>query len=293
MAADKTFDFAMERRLKELDPELHRRFTEAVFGLQHVLSNYKLIFPEYTDHTELHSLNVIAFCNRLMGDQILKLNKDEIYSLLMGCYFHDTGMGISMKDYEQFSKEINFGSYFENHGRDNIPEIIRDFHNEYSGLFIRKYAEFFEIPSDEHLFAIIQIARGHRKTSLKDLKEYPTDFKVPNGNTISLPYLSALIRLADEIDVASNRNTKLLYDLEDILDPIEIVEHKKARAVKELVVSEKTFTLMVKTDEKHILAGIRRMADKMQLTLEVCKDAVLGRTPYVITQDTVEISLME
>lgn len=293
MAADKTFDFAMERRLKELDPELHRRFTEAVFGLQHVLSNYKLIFPEYTDHTELHSLNVIAFCNRLMGDQILKLNKDEIYSLLMGCYFHDTGMGISMKDYEQFSKEINFGSYFENHGRDNIPEIIRDFHNEYSGLFIRKYAEFFEIPSDEHLFAIIQIARGHRKTSLKDLKEYPTDFKVPNGNTISLPYLSALIRLADEIDVASNRNTKLLYDLEDILDPIEIVEHKKARAVKELVVSEKTFTLMVKTDEEHILAGIRRMADKMQLTLEVCKDAVLGRTPYVITQDTVEISLME
>ena len=293
MGADRTHDFAMEYRLKELDPELHRRFTEAVFGLQHVLSNYKLIFPEYTDHTELHSLNVIDFCNRLMGEQILKLNKDEIYSLLMGCYFHDTGMGISMKDYEEFSKEINFGSYFEDHSRDRIPDIIRDFHNEYSGLFIRKYAEFFEIPSDEHLFAIVQIARGHRKTTLRDIKEYPTDYKVPNGNIISLPYLSALIRLADEIDVAADRNTKLLYDLEDILDPIEIVEHKKARAVKELVVSEKAFTLKVKTDEEHILAGIRRMAGKMQLTLEVCKDAVLGRTPYVITQETVEISLLE
>ena len=84
MTSDKTFDFAMERRLKELDPELHRRFTEAVFGLQHVLSNYKLIFPEYTDHTELHSLTVIDFCNKLMGEQLLKLNKDEIYCLLMG-----------------------------------------------------------------------------------------------------------------------------------------------------------------------------------------------------------------
>lgn len=290
--ADNTFDFALEYRLKELDPELHRRFTEAVFGLQHVLSNYKLIFPEYTDHTELHSLNVIDFCNKLMGEQLIKLDKDEIYCLLMGCYFHDTGMGISMKDYEEFSREISFGSYFDNHSRDNIPEIIRDFHNEYSGLFIRKYAEFFEIPSDEHLFAIIQIARGHRKTSLMDEKEYPADLKVPNGNTISLPYLAAMIRLADEIDVAASRNTKLLYDLEDILDPIEIVEHKKVKAVKELVVSEKAFTLRVKTDEERILASLRKMVGKMQLTLDICKDTVRERTPYIITQETVEISLM-
>lgn len=85
----------MERKLRDLNPELHKRFTDAVFGLQHVLSNYKLIFPEYTDHTELHSLNVIDFCNQLIGDQIDKMNADEIYCLLMGCYFHDTGMGIS------------------------------------------------------------------------------------------------------------------------------------------------------------------------------------------------------
>ena len=289
MAADKIHDFAMERRLKELDSELHRRFSDAVFGLQHVLSNYKLIFPEYTDHTELHSLNVIDFCNQLMGDQLQKLNKDEIYCLLMGCYFHDTGMGISMKDYEQFSKEINFGSYFENHSRDDLPEIIRSFHNEFSGLFIKKYADFFEIPSDEHLFAIIQIARGHRKTSLMDEKEYPSDFGVPDGNIVSLPYLSALIRLADEIDVAASRNTKLLYDLEDILDPIEIVEHKKAHAVKELVVSEKAFTLKVETDEDHIRSGIIKMADKMQLTLDFCREVVQKRTPYIITQETVTV----
>ena len=90
-------DFALEYRLKELDPELHRRFTDSVFGLQNILSNYKLIFPEYTDHTELHSLTVIDFCNRLIGRQIERMNADEIYALLMGCYFHDTGMGISEK----------------------------------------------------------------------------------------------------------------------------------------------------------------------------------------------------
>ncbi len=54
MPSDNNYDYSMERRLRDLSPELHGRFTDAVFGLQHVLSNYKLIFPEYTDHTELH-----------------------------------------------------------------------------------------------------------------------------------------------------------------------------------------------------------------------------------------------
>ncbi len=283
----------MERKLRDLNPELHGRFTDAVFGLQHVLSNYKLIFPEYTDHTELHSLNVIDFCNQLIGDQIEKMNADEIYCLLMGCYFHDTGMGISLKDYEEFSTQIDFGDFFDSHSRDDLPETIRAFHNEYSGLFIKKYAEFFEIPSDEHLWAIVQIARGHRKTSLLDTQQYPPRFEVPGGNTVSLPYLAALIRLADEIDVAARRNTRLLYDLADIMDPIGIEEHKKLGAVKELLMTDEEFTLMVSTDEPHVLEGVKKVAGKMQRTLEDCRDVVAKRTPYVITQEKVLVSVLD
>ena len=66
MSEEREHDFAMEKRLREMSPELHRRFTDAVFGLQKTLSNYKLIFPEYTDHSELHSLTVIDFCNNLI-----------------------------------------------------------------------------------------------------------------------------------------------------------------------------------------------------------------------------------
>ena len=123
------YDFALERRLKALNPDLHQRFADTVFALQHILSNYKLIFPDFTDHTELHSLNVVEFCNHIIGDQVDKLNADEIYCLLLGCYFHDTGMGVSHKDFEEFSKQINFGNYFDTHARDNYPEIVRNFHN--------------------------------------------------------------------------------------------------------------------------------------------------------------------
>ena len=88
----------------------------------------------------------------------------ECYSLMMACYLHDIGMGVNEKDFIEFSKHIDFGDYFKTHSHDAPAETIRAFHHEYSGHFIRKYAELLEIPTKEMLFATIQISRGHRKT---------------------------------------------------------------------------------------------------------------------------------
>ena len=282
-------DFSLERRLKELDPNLHSRFVDTVFALQQILSNYQLIFPLFTDHTELHSLNIIEFCNKLIADQIDKLNADEIYCILMGCYFHDTGMGVSKSDFDEFSKKINFGNYFDTHDKDNYPEIIRNFHNEYSGLFIRKYAKFFEFPSEEHMFAIIQISRGHRKTNLLDQEEYPVELKVPNGNTICLPYLSALVRLADEIDVTASRNSEAIYDLSKIVEETHLIEFMKHEAVKGLELREKEFVMYVSTDDEKIYQSLILLAKKMKKTLDECRNVVNEETRYQITQENVRI----
>lgn len=283
------YDYAMERRLHELSPELHGRFTESVFGLQHILSNYLLIFPTFTDHTELHSLNVIDFCNRIIGPQLEKLNADEIYSLLMGCYFHDTGMGLRKVDFEEFSKEIDFGDYFETHKDAQMSDIIRDFHNEFSGLFLKKYSALFDIPSEEHLRAIIQVSRGHRKTNLLDEKEYPIALPVEGGNTICFPYLAALIRLADEIDVAAGRNLSFLYDTDTLTNEKDIIEFGKHEAIKEVLVDEDRFVLVVDTDDEFVFNNIKKMALKMQRTVDECNLAVTERTPYEISQKSIEI----
>ena len=283
-------DFALERRLRELDKNLHQRFTDTVFALQHILSNYKLIFPDFTDHTELHTLNIIEFCNEIIGDQVNKMNADEIYCLLLGCYFHDTGMGISHKDFEEFSKKIDFGNYFDTHSKDNLPEIIRNFHNEFSGLFLRKYAAFFEFPSEEHLFAIIQISRGHRKTDLTNDNEYPSELKLPNSNnTICLKYLSALVRIADEIDVTAARNSHAIYDLSKLTKEIDLIEFMKHEAVKDLEIHETEFRLYVETDDESIYKSLLLMASKMQKTLDYCRSVVNGVTPYLITQEKVSL----
>lgn len=288
-AREDEHDFSMERRLAHLDPALHRRFTDAVFALQHNLSNYKLLFPEYTDHTVLHSLTVIDFCNRLIGDQIDALSADEVYTLLMGCYFHDTGMGISRRDYELFSQNLDFGDYFETHSPENYADVIRDFHHEFSAQFIRKYAELFEIPSEEHLRAVIQVSRGHRRTNLNDEDAYPIALMLPNGNTICTPYLAALIRLADEIDVAAARNPILLYDLEALTDALQISENKKLYAVRELTVSDAGFTLHVDCREESVFDSVELVAEKMRQTLNQCRGAVNGRTPFTITQEWVKL----
>lgn len=284
---DDANNFALEYRLHALDRDLHKRFTDCVFVLQRILSNYKLLFPEYTDHSELHSITVVQFCNLLIGDQLKRLNKHEIYVLLSGCYFHDTGMGITQKDFEAFSRKIDFGDYFEKHPNASVPEQIRDFHNEYSGRFIRKYAELFEFPSKAHLEAIIQISRGHRKTDLKDESIYPINLPTPDGGSICLPYLAALLRLADEIDVTADRSSKLLYDLEAITDEHQLFEHKRHRAVRDLIISKDAFTLLIDDSDPVILGMIRRMAEKMQWTLDTCRDAVNGRTPFEITQSRI------
>ncbi len=284
------YDFALERRLKELDSDLHQRFCDTVFALQHILSNYQLIFPDFTDHTELHTLSVIDFCNQLIGEQISKLNADEIYSILLGAYFHDTGMGISHKDYEEFSQKIDFGDYFLTHDKDNIPEIIRNFHNEYSGLFIHKYSRFFEFPSKEHEFAAIEISRGHRKTDLWDPKQYPPALQVPGSeNTICLPYLSALVRLADEIDITSARNSKALYDLNKVMAEIDLIEFLKHDATRGMDIKPEEFIVYVSTDDENIYQGMAVVVGKMQKTLDYCRSVVHDLTPYRITQERVRL----
>ena len=282
-------DFALEKRLKEISPELHTRFTDTVFAIQNILNNYQLIFPDFTDHTVLHTLNIIDFCNQLIGNQINKLNADEIYSILVGCYFHDTGMGITLNDFNEFSKQIDFGDYFETHDKDNYPEIIRNFHNEYSGLFIKKYQHFFEFPSKEHMFAIVQISRGHRKTNLSDEEQYPKALKLENGNSICLVYASALVRLADEIDITASRNSHAIYDLSKIEHEIDLIEFMKHEAVKDLKIEEKEFVMVVSTNDEAIYQGLEKVAAKMQKTLDNCRSVVNGNTPFEITQERVVI----
>lgn len=284
-------NYLCERKLKKCSPQLHKNFSDSVLCLQNMLTKYKIIFPTYTDHTALHSLEVIDFCNKLIGGNIDKINADEIYVLLMAAYLHDSGMGITISDYENFKENIDFGDYFETHSHEDIPAIIRDFHQEFSGEYIKKYADFLEIPSKEHVFSIVQASRGHRKLDLLDETELPDDFHVPNGNKICLPYLAALIRLADELDIAMDRNLQFMYDIEYIADEYSKMEFRKHQAIKQLVINDDAFVMVVDTSDEEVFQGVVELKGKLMKTLQECKYVVEKRTPFRITQSDILLEI--
>lgn len=278
-------DYLLERTLRELDKELHSIYRDTVFITQNILSKYKLIFPEYTDHSEFHALNVIDSCNRLIGNtQIKKLNADEIYILLVACFLHDVGMGVGESDYEIFKEKLDTDDFFGENPDATKADFIRKYHNEFSALFIDKYHDLFDIPSKEHLFAIKQTVRGHRKTDLLNEKEYPPEFALPNGNVVRMPYLAALVRLSDEVDVVASRNPLVLYDIDALTDEVQIYENKKLNAVKSMKMTKNEFNLYYYTDEEDVDAAIQKMIEKMQATLDYCRKAVSSKTDFEITQ---------
>ncbi len=283
-------DYLLEKELYDRSRDLHNRFKSSVVVLTQMLKRYLQIFPNFTDHTELHSMNVIAFCNGLIGTKRIKeLNEDEIYVLLMSCYLHDIGMGVSKEDYHDFLKMID-SRYMPKHiVEDDMQTTVRKMHNELSGLFIKKYADLFDIPSEKHVFAITQISRGHRKTDLNDAKEYPAELKLENGNIIHLPYLSALIRLADEIDVAADRNPTLLYCVSDYTDECDIIAFSTHEAIKTLRIEPDEFVLEVDTEEEWVIEEIEDLTEKMQETLDYCNEVTNKHSTLVIDQKRIRI----
>lgn len=285
-----SYDYQIETKLIREAPELHRIFSNNVLCTQNMLNKYKAIFPAYTDHTALHSLKVISFCNELIGENIGLLNADEIFVLLMSAYLHDSGMGICERDYEQFSAALPCViQYKKEHPDSLMMDIIRTNHHEFSGKYIEKYAMVFDMPSKEHLFAVIQSSRGHRKTDLFDEKEYPAEISLENGNVIHLPYITALIRLADEIDIAADRNIQFLYDISSLTREHDIKEFKKHLAIKRLEFEPESLVAYVDFSDPMITDDLHDLLKKLNATLKLCQNVIEQRTPFVLYQKELKV----
>lgn len=281
-------DFICERKLAKTNPYYHELLKSTAFVMHNILDRYTSYFPEYTDHSSMHSLQVIDFCNRLIGEQVEMFNDDELYVLLMSCYLHDTGMGISDADYQRLKDMIVSPEYKKTHPDSDIKEVIRNFHHEFSAGFIRKYAPLFEIPSAEHVEAIIQVSRGHRKTDLYSEAEYPADYKLANGNTVCLPYLASLIRLADELDIARDRNVGFDYNQHQ-----DNMDWRKHYAIEHMEITDDAFVLYIDSDDSEVIDFVNSCVDKLQETLDLCRNVTNSRTKYKIKQDKVITKLVE
>ena len=281
-------DYLLEKRVASEAPDLHRRITDSAAVLQKSLESFLTWFPDFTDHSILHSMDVLDFCNQILGSQVSLLTIPECYVLIMACYLHDIGMGVTRSNFEVFKDEINLDEYKRSFPDADAPAIIRDFHNEFSGLFIKKYADLFDIPSEDMLYAIIQVSRGHRKTDLYDEKEYPI-LKTEDG-VIRTAYLAAVLRLADEIDVGAGRNPELLFDTSKLTRQRDIDAFGTHESIREVEVTKEAIVLHVKLKEPRYKELVDKLVVKIQKTLDYCRDVAEKRSNLAITQMNVFIS---
>ena len=278
-----TNDFLLERRLQNEAPDLNLRVKNCVYFTKDILDTFIGWFPNFTDHSLLHSLDVLYFSNCLLGEKAYALSIPECYCLVMSCYLHDIGMCVNRTGFEKFTAQIRFEDYHKNHPDASEARIIRDFHHEYSALFIREYAVFFEIPSEELLFSIIQVSRGHRKTDLYDETEYP-DIKTEDG-IIRTAFLSAILRLADEIDVAADRNPEILFDTSTLTEQIDIDMFGIHDSILAVDVLPEKIVLKVKPKEPRFAPLVEDLAVKIQKTLDYCRNVAQKRSDLPITQE--------
>jgi len=287
------FDFFLERRLKERNSDLAYRYTCCMSLFEQLLKKFLTTFPTFTDHTLLHTLSVTNITNQLLRENIIKLNASEIYIYLMAAALHDVGMGVSPRDLEAFIDAAGIRSYVSMHPDLSAPTLIRKFHHDFSAAFVRKYWQLLEIPNEYYANAIAEVGRGHRKTDLLDETCYPTDYDLGDGSKANLAALAAVIRLADELDIASDRNPDLLYQTETMagLSDKDVFEFSRHDAIRPMVFAEHAIFVYAETDSSEIAQGVMDCVRVVKETLSYCTSVLKKRSTLQIQCSQIELVL--
>ncbi len=281
-------DYAIENALRKRSPNPYKRYKDCFVVSERMLTRYENYFPDFTDHSLLHVMDILNYCAMLIGPQLERLSAEELYVLATAILFHDVGMGISFSDFDVFMKEL--GLPVPSDPLERAREVRRN-HHELSGLFLKKYSSIFEIPNERYLFAIIQLCRGHRKTDLMDERQYPSDYEVEENRRVNLPYLASLIRLSDELDISQDRNISFLYDIENMPSKIDRDEFHKHMAIYSVEIEETKIVVRAKADDPEIATGVKEVSEELLRKLLYCRETAAKRSPYRITQSEVVLIL--
>lgn len=280
-------DYLCEKRLQELDPVLHGIFCRCTPVINAMLDQYHAMFQNWPDHSYIHAVGVINQCNQLIGQEIYHMNADEIFILLEGALFHDTGMGVSQEDFRHYLPQLNEDLYAGLDPEQDARAVIRACHHELSALVVMDRWQEIGIPTERYAMAVAKVASGHRKTDLMDARLFPSDFEVAPGRTVCLPYLSALIRYADELDIGDGR---LLCEFDDeTMNRKDWMERNKHNAIRSVEIKQNSVEIMASAEEPEVRDGVCDMVEEIRKKAKYCADAVEKRTSFRLRQREIKL----
>lgn len=182
--------------LKSSNTNYYTRFTYIESLVMAIMSNSRIFFPNYTNHDLKHLKNVEENIDNMLTEDVKKdLSDEEIFCLLSATWLHDIGM-IPVNNEKEIYEHKN------PHEREEYSDKVRSFHNIRSKCYVENKKE--ELGLDDFEAGIIgKICKGHRQV---DLGEYDDTY---SKTKVRLSSLSAILRLADELDVTYKRENIL------------------------------------------------------------------------------------
>ena len=178
---------SLAKYLRSMSKKLFVRYEAIAQEVAEGLQRYTGLIGYLPDHGEKHIENLIETLDVLVPNNVKEeLNTQEIFLLLCSVHFHDVGL-----------------LYEKQEGEDWLA--VRKDHPDRAYDYIHEYYQDWGL-SKAQAYALQNICLGH---SGETLYELPEDTMVGRSE-VRIRFLSALLRLADELDVDYTRVSRYI-----------------------------------------------------------------------------------
>ena len=231
------YDLFSYKRLEEIDKKLSVQVESVYNVVKETINAIPGCYNNYTMHDMSHGLRVASYMEELMfgidddfEKGILKFSAFELALLLLSAILHDIGMFIRPEDKVdiqdgriKYSNSLTYSGVFNvvKDSDEAIKEIVRITHAQRINEFIDydfngKTISKILMLDDKYPYAddVAAICVSHGE-NYDYLKSFRTNYTKGNY-TYNLRYLSAMLRIADYLDLDKQRTPVLWYKMMQI-----------------------------------------------------------------------------
>jgi molecular chaperone HtpG len=216
-------DLDLIKYLKQVDSPFVSTISKVYEEIKDLLdSRIQHVFPNYTLHNSGHSFRIIQYMAKLVEDY-KKLSELEITLLILSALLHDVGMAVSAEDVVLIeSDKFNFCPTKFSAMLKIVPdkqmalqEYVRRIHASLSGRFIKNnLSDKLTIPGMSLLkFSneLALICESHTQ-DFDWIKRNLRVNEIKGDYSFNPQFIACILRLADIIDIDSNRTPYKLYE---------------------------------------------------------------------------------
>ncbi|PKP32042.1 MAG: hypothetical protein CVT99_06105 [Bacteroidetes bacterium HGW-Bacteroidetes-16] len=211
--------------LKSVDSPFLPKIQEVYEQVKDILnSRVQHVFPHYTLHNTGHSFRIMEYMSKLVSD-ISKLNEIEITLMIYSALLHDIGMAVSEEDIDSIKADsfpfcdVKFSAMKKVMDGNEVlalQEYVRRIHAPLSGRYIRENLKdklvIPKLTSLDFTKELAIICEAHTK-DYDWIKANLRTYEVRGDYSFNPQFIAAILRLADILDIDSNRTPYNLYKL--------------------------------------------------------------------------------